>query len=755
MKRIIVLILVVINVACFGQTPTGYIKIPTRYDWIAGKFDSTFTLPFGNVQSIRGGGYNHSGALFYKTGNSSVYNYDGSNWRRMVDSALLKDTASALRAAMGSGGGSYSARVYYIDSLGGNGNGIFDNATVIKTARNLQKVTKWPIVFGTGTYLTSDSTLFTHNEVYGRGTNTIIKVTTSISPIYALDSCNIHDLSFQGSGQGTIPGGVLTVQNGIRVIGTGNNIYNNRFTNFDGAGIAIYETGGGVISRNRVHGNIYVDCTIGLDLPINAEENVIWGELAYSCTAGFRCRSSGNNSYGDIQATYCGDGFMGEGGGNGAHTTVSNYRFNHNTSHGILIKSSTYGFEFKNGQIWFNDIEFGSTGEAANTTISESMLGGTMTITATSTSGNTCTIRDNVFSSLTLTKAGSDTLRYLNNTNGPDPMYMTSDSGWTKVGNTVGANGKKVGPIDAYDLALITNNTRRVHILSTGEIAFGPNAATAGWGLNIQAPDASASNYSLVINSLASGAYLLLLDNAGNGYWGNNTGSGTNIFYGTQKLQNKTFAGGTGTTPTALLHIAAGTATANTAPLKFTTGTINTTAEAGAKEYNGTFYDTKGSGLRLAQGGVIADFYTDGANSGTGETDLYTYTTPASTLANDGEKITASITVFLSDATADKDIKVYFGGTVIFTSGTMTGVTQTQQYDISIIRVSSSSVRCSVIGASGTGTARLPQYNLVTGLTLSSTNILKITGTASGVGGGTGDITAKLGTISWQGAAAN
>ena len=43
---------------------------------------------------------------------------------------------------------------------------------------------------------------------------------------------------------------------------------------------------------------------------------------------------------------------------------------------------------------------------------------------------------------------------------------------------------------------------------------------------------------------------------------------------------------GIGTTaPTAYLHIKAGTATANTAPLKFTSGTLNTTAEAGAVEF--------------------------------------------------------------------------------------------------------------------------------------------------------------------------
>jgi hypothetical protein len=51
------------------------------------------------------------------------------------------------------------------------------------------------------------------------------------------------------------------------------------------------------------------------------------------------------------------------------------------------------------------------------------------------------------------------------------------------------------------------------------------------------------------------------------------------------------FAGNVGigtTTPTAYLHLKAGTATAGTTPLKFTSGVVNTTAEVGAMEYNGT-----------------------------------------------------------------------------------------------------------------------------------------------------------------------
>lgn len=57
---------------------------------------------------------------------------------------------------------------------------------------------------------------------------------------------------------------------------------------------------------------------------------------------------------------------------------------------------------------------------------------------------------------------------------------------------------------------------------------------------------------------------------------------------GNVEIPNKMYIGDNSTTPTAYLMLKAGTATANTAPLKFTSGTILSTPELGAMEYNGT-----------------------------------------------------------------------------------------------------------------------------------------------------------------------
>ena len=77
---------------------------------------------------------------------------------------------------------------------------------------------------------------------------------------------------------------------------------------------------------------------------------------------------------------------------------------------------------------------------------------------------------------------------------------------------------------------------------------------------------------------------------------------------------------------------------------------------------------------------------------------------------------------------ATKKVKVYFGGTAIFDSGDMTSVTLYDlDLNVSIIRDGSTSVRCVVSCTPLANT--YTTITKVTGLTLSSTNILKVTTT--------------------------
>ncbi len=222
----------------------------------------------------------------------------------------------------------------------------------------------------------------------------------------------------------------------------------------------------------------------------------------------------------------------------------------------------------------------------------------------------------------------------------------------------------------------------------------------------------------------------------------------------TNRFVGKTTFGAT-TTPTALVLVAAGTTAVP--PVQQTSGTLNTTALAGAVEYNNSHYMTKNSGLRFALEGVIADSYADVSNTGTSETDIYTYTTPANTLAADGEKVKFRYILNLSDVTSQANIKVYFAGTSIMTTGNL-NIASTGAMDISgyIVRTSSTTARAVVtIISPNTSIASLITETDLTSLTLSGTNILKITGTAGGGTGGSGDITGKMATVSWQAVAAN
>lgn len=151
-------------------------------------------------------------------------------------------------------------------------------------------------------------------------------------------------------------------------------------------------------------------------------------------------------------------------------------------------------------------------------------------------------------------------------------------------------------------------------------------------------------------------------------------------------------------------------------------------------------------------GGVILDHYATVGNVTTGETDLYTDTLAANMLQNNGDKLEIEYGgTFVSSGTATREIKLYFGGNVLFDTGALTlSLSSAWTLFATITRVSSTVIRTMVSFA--TEGAALAAYTAVletTSLTLSNSNILKITGQAAGVGAATNDILAKIGTVSW------
>lgn len=123
---------------------------------------------------------------------------------------------------------------------------------------------------------------------------------------------------------------------------------------------------------------------------------------------------------------------------------------------------------------------------------------------------------------------------------------------------------------------------------------------------------------------------------------------------------------------------------------------------------------------------------TTAGNIGAGEDDLYTYTLPASTLSANLQVIQAQFSGYIiGHASGTRTIKIYFGGTQIFTSGALAETTNANwQANVTLIRSSSSAVKYAV-----TFMRRITfstfAMNQVTGLTLTNTQIFKVTGESS------------------------
>lgn len=117
--------------------------------------------------------------------------------------------------------------------------------------------------------------------------------------------------------------------------------------------------------------------------------------------------------------------------------------------------------------------------------------------------------------------------------------------------------------------------------------------------------------------------------------------------------------------------------------------------------------------------------YTDASNSGTGETDLLSYTLPANTLLNVGDRVEVEA-IFTTPSNADaKDLKFYFGTyTHDYTSSTISSGT-TIKVRFTIIKTASSAQR--LMEEFTTTTSTKPGYATAT-QTDTSTIVLKFTG---------------------------
>ena len=160
-----------------------------------------------------------------------------------------------------------------------------------------------------------------------------------------------------------------------------------------------------------------------------------------------------------------------------------------------------------------------------------------------------------------------------------------------------------------------------------------------------------------------------------------------------------------------------------------------------------------GSAWQSVAGRPLIDHYADAGNTGTAETDLYSDTLAANILGRNGDKIHAEYDLALLGATTTTpQAKIYFAGTAIYDSGALTlSAAGSLILNVEIIRDSATSVRYAVRASASNATGLLAaKCGKLTGLTLSATAILKITGTSTGGGAATNDLVAYAGRLNFD-----
>lgn len=299
-----------------------------------------------------------------------------------------------------------------------------------------------------------------------------------------------------------------------------------------------------------------------------------------------------------------------------------------------------------------------------------------------------------------------------------DTLQLTNSSGTTLTTfSSAGLLNKFAGIADGVNIAVGTATGTKIGTATTQKLGF-----------------FNATPIAQVANTTEIGAVLSSLGLRASGTAYPITTSGA-ITFGSLTAGRVTFAGTAG-----LLT--------DDADMTFATDTLSVTkiaVKAGTS-----------SGNAARVGGVIFDQFADSTVGGA-EADIYTNTLIANVFGANGDKVTASYGGnFVTVGTEITQLKVYFAGTAIWDSTGVAPTTGTTSWNVEVklIRVSSTAVRYTVTlnttSASGFVYAVSGE---ITGLTLSGTNILKITGASSGIGSGAGDIVGKMGYITFMPAA--
>lgn len=376
---------------------------------------------------------------------------------------------------------------------------------------------------------------------------------------------------------------------------------------------------------------------------------------------------------------------------------------------------------------------------------------------------------------------------------------------WGLNGNTIGSNYRKLGPLDSRDLNIITNNTVRVRVDSAdGNVSIGGPLTSGNKLYNYGKLRTHTAQVGNAVNASPTGKTFMVADTTNwesrSEFRNNRSSTGhpkasvkvslyTNSDSGDVKLvfsspaeqhfiwgydasdgrfklcindadsvgignsiivKNSREVGFQVLSPSAKVDIDKTDTDAEIPSLKIEDGTSLTTAQANSIENDKGLLYTKSNDLRMNVVGVVKDFYSNAGNaSGGAETDLYSWSSPANTLAVDGDKLTATYGGIATNNPLRMKI-VFAGNTLLDTGVIEPDATGAWVADVMVMRTSSTTAR--VVGR--LTVPLTPPYtytfqSTVSSLSFTGSNILKVTG----FGDSADFVVAQLGSIKFEGRA--
>jgi hypothetical protein len=153
----------------------------------------------------------------------------------------------------------------------------------------------------------------------------------------------------------------------------------------------------------------------------------------------------------------------------------------------------------------------------------------------------------------------------------------------------------------------------------------------------------------------------------------------------------------------------------------------------------------RGTSLAAAVGGTIKTFQADVAHDGTGTDVFYTYSIPAASMAVDGDYVQFEYNATFAANANNKTIIVAYGGTTMYTSGTVAKNGGSIRVKGTIWRTAAATQRWSIEVVDDASTTRFPTVSAygTAAETLSGAVALEFRGTATAAS----DIVAKTGVV--------